>query len=57
MAGGVCFLVGMMALGLDLALRARSGHSPLALTAVAALCPVGFALAFAGLVTQSRDRS
>jgi hypothetical protein len=53
-AGGVVFLAGLLALGLTLALWARNGSAPGALAALALLCPVGFAVAFAGLVVQVR---
>jgi hypothetical protein len=54
MAGGVVFLVGLLALGLALALRARGGSAPGVVAALALLCPVGFAISFAGLVVQAR---
>lgn len=54
-AGGLAVLVGIMALGLALALSARSGSAPAALLLVGALAPIGFALAFAGLVRQGRS--
>ncbi len=53
-AGGVLFLLGLLALGIVLALWARQGSAPGALSALALLCPVGFAVAFAGLVVQAR---
>jgi ABC-type transport system involved in cytochrome c biogenesis permease subunit len=53
-AGGVVFLAGWLALGITLAMWARDGSAPGALAALALLCPVGFAVAFAGLVVQAR---
>jgi hypothetical protein len=53
-AGGVVFLVGLLALGVALALWAKRGSAPGGLAALALLCPVGFAVAFAGLVVQAR---
>jgi ABC-type transport system involved in cytochrome c biogenesis permease subunit len=53
-AGGVVFLAGLLALGIALALWARQGSAPGLLAALALLCPVGFAVAFAGLVVQAR---
>jgi len=53
-AGGVVFLAGLLALGIALALWARRGSAPGALAALSLLCPVGFAVAFAGLVVQAR---
>ncbi len=53
-AGGVVFLAGLIALGATLALWGRHGSAPGVLAALALLCPVGFALAFAGLVVQAR---
>ena len=52
--GGVVFLVGLLALGLALALWAKHGSAPGGLAALALLCPIGFAVAFAGLVVQAR---
>src|SRR3954447_15307739 len=54
-AGGVIFLVGLLALGMALAVWARSGSAPGGLAALALLCPIGFAVSFAGLVVQARD--
>ena len=48
------FLAGLLALGIALALWARRGSAPGALAALSLLCPVGFAVAFAGLVVQAR---
>jgi len=53
-AGVVVFLAGLVALGLALALWARDGSAPGPVAALALLCPVGFAVAFAGLVVQAR---
>ncbi len=53
-AGGLVFFVGTVALALTLALWVKRGSSPGALAALALLCPIGFALAFAGLVVQVR---
>jgi hypothetical protein len=53
-AGGVVFLAGLLALGMALALWRRDGSAPGALAALALLCPIGFAVAFAGLVVQGR---
>ena len=53
-AGGVVFLVGLLALGVTLAMWARQGSAPGVLAALALLCPVGFAVSFAGLVVQAR---
>jgi hypothetical protein len=53
-AGGVVFLAGLVALGIALALWAKRGSTPGGLAALALLCPVGFAVAFAGLVVQAR---
>jgi hypothetical protein len=52
--GGVVFLAGLLALGLALALWARDGSAPGAVAALALLCPIGFAVSFAGLVVQAR---
>jgi hypothetical protein len=52
--GGVVFLIGLLALGIALAVRAKSGSAPGGLAALALLCPIGFAVAFAGLVVQAR---
>jgi hypothetical protein len=52
--GGVIFLVGLLALGVAIALWARHGSAPGVVAALALLCPVGFAVAFAGLVVQAR---
>jgi hypothetical protein len=54
LAGAVVFLAGLLALGLSLALWAREGSAPGPLAALALLCPVGFAVAFAGLIVQAR---
>jgi hypothetical protein len=54
MAGGVLFLVGLLALGLALALRVRDGSAPGVVAAMALFCPVGFAVSFAGLAVQAR---
>jgi len=53
-AGGVVFLAGLLALGTALALWAKRGSAPGGLAALALLCPIGFAVAFAGLVVQAR---
>jgi hypothetical protein len=53
-AGGVVFLAGLVALGIALALWAKRGSAPGGLAALALLCPIGFAVAFAGLVVQAR---
>ena len=53
-AGGLVFIAGLLALGLALALWAKRGSAPGGLAALALLCPVGFAVAFAGLVVQAR---
>jgi hypothetical protein len=53
-AGGVVFIAGLLALGLALAFWAKRGSAPGGLAALALLCPIGFALAFAGLVVQAR---
>src|SRR4051812_3932593 len=53
-AGGVVFLAGLLALGITLALWAKRGSAPGGLAALALLCPVGFGVAFAGLVVQAR---
>jgi hypothetical protein len=53
-AGGMVFLAGLLALGLALALWARHGSAPGAVAALALLCPIGFAVSFAGLVVQAR---
>jgi hypothetical protein len=55
-AGGVVFLLGLLALGLTLALWGRDGSAPGAAAAAALLCPIGFAISFAGLVVQARGR-
>ena len=55
MIGGVVFLAGLVALGITLALWARRGSAPGGLAALALLCPVGFAVSFAGLVVQARS--
>jgi hypothetical protein len=52
--GGVVFLTGLLALGIALVLSAKRGSAPGGLAALALLCPVGFAVAFAGLVVQAR---
>ena len=52
--GGVVFLAGMLALGTALAVWAKQGSAPGGLAALALLCPIGFAVAFAGLVVQAR---
>ena len=52
--GAVVFLAGLLALGVALALWARQGSAPGVLAALALLCPVGFAVSFAGLVVQAR---
>lgn len=52
--GGVVFLVGLVALGIALAMWAKNGSAPGGLAALALLCPIGFAVAFAGLVVQAR---
>jgi hypothetical protein len=52
--GGVVFLAGLAALGIALALWAKRGSAPGGLAALALLCPIGFAVAFAGLVVQAR---
>ena len=54
--GGVVFLVGLLALAATLALWGRDGSAPGAAAAAALLCPVGFAISFAGLVVQARGR-
>jgi hypothetical protein len=53
--GGLVFLGGLLALGLALALWARDGSAPGGVAALALLCPVGCAVAFAGLVVQARS--
>jgi hypothetical protein len=53
--GGLVFLGGLLALGLALALWARDGSAPGGVAGLALLCPVGFAVAFAGLVVQARS--
>jgi hypothetical protein len=53
-AGAVVFLVGLLALGVTVAVWARQGSAPGAVAALALLCPVGFAVSFAGLVVQAR---
>ena len=55
-AGGVLFLLGILALGVTLALWGRSGETPGIAAALALLCPIGFAVSFAGLVVQARRR-
>jgi hypothetical protein len=55
-AGGVTFLAGLVALGVALVLWARTGNAPGVLASLALLCPVGFGVAFAGLVVQVRGR-
>jgi len=52
--GAVVFLAGLLALGVTIALWARQGSAPGAIAALALLCPVGFAVSFAGLVVQAR---
>jgi len=52
--GGIVFLVGVLALGIALAVWAKRGSAPGGLAALALLCPIGFAVAFAGLVVQAR---
>jgi ABC-type transport system involved in cytochrome c biogenesis permease subunit len=52
--GGVVFLAGLLALGIALVLSTKRGSAPGGLAALALLCPVGFAVAFAGLVVQAR---
>jgi hypothetical protein len=52
--GGIVFLAGLLALGIALALWAKRGSAPGGLAALALLCPIGFAVAFAGLVVQAR---
>ncbi len=54
--GGVVFLVGLLALGVVMVLFTRDGDAPGALAGLALLCPVGFAIAFSGLVVQARNR-
>jgi hypothetical protein len=53
-AGGVAFLVGLLALELALVLWAKHGSAPGGLATLALLCPIGFAVAFGGLVVQAR---
>jgi hypothetical protein len=53
-AGGLVFIAGLLALGVALALWAKQGSAPGGAAALALLCPVGFAIAFAGLVVQAR---
>jgi hypothetical protein len=53
-AGGLVFVAGLLALGVALAVWARHGSAPGGAAALALLCPVGFAIAFAGLVVQAR---
>jgi hypothetical protein len=52
--GGVVFGVGLLALGIALAFWAKHGSAPGGLAALALLCPIGFAVAFTGLVVQAR---
>ena len=52
--GGVVFLMGLLALGIALAIWAKQGSAPGGLAALALLCPIGFGVAFAGLVVQAR---
>jgi hypothetical protein len=56
MAGGVIFLLGLVALGVTLAVWGGGERVPLAAAGAALLCPVGFAVSFAGLVVQARER-
>jgi len=56
MLGGVVFLVGLLTLGLTLALFAQDGRAPAWIAALALLPPIGLAISFAGLVVQIRQR-
>ncbi len=53
-AGALIFVAGLLALGVAMAVWARSGSAPGVLAALALLCPLGFAVSFAGLVVQAR---
>ena len=54
--GGAVFVVGLLAVALALLLFARDGIAPGVVAGLALLCPIGFAIAFSGLVVQVRER-
>ena len=57
LAGGVVLILGLLGLGVTLAIAARGGSVPAAGPLLAGLCPLGLAISFAGLVVQARHRS
>jgi hypothetical protein len=57
LAGGVVFLLGLIALGVAMLISVRRGSAPVAIAALTLLIPIGLAISFSGLVVQFRGRN
>jgi hypothetical protein len=55
-AGGVVFLLGLIALGVAMLISVKLGSAPGLVAAFTVLIPIGLAISFSGLVVQFRNR-